>query len=56
MYSEPCQIWKMELFMKIVGGFWALTFLAKGSIVDDGLGSEYFSGVFLMFIPRNLTI
>ena len=36
-YSEPCQICKMECFVKIANGF------AKLSILDVWQGSEYAS-------------
>ena len=33
-YSEPCQISKMELSLKIVNGWKLLTISAKSSILD----------------------
>ena len=41
MYSESCQISKMEPYAKIVNGFQLLTIFAESSILDNELGSEY---------------
>ena len=42
-YLEPYQTSKMELFVKIVSGFWLLTIFAKRSILNIWQGSEYAS-------------
>ena len=34
VYSEPCQISKIKLFVKIVNGFQQLTIFAKSSTLD----------------------
>ena len=40
VYSEPCQISKMELYAQIVNGFQPLTIIEKSSILDVWQGSE----------------
>ena len=42
-YSEPCQIFKMECFVKIVNGYKPLTFFVKHFILDTCQVSEYAS-------------
>lgn len=46
VYSESCQISKVELFARIVNGFQALIIFAKSATLDICRGSEYFSAVF----------
>ena len=46
-YSKPCQISKMELYLKIVKSFYMLTIFSKCYILDVWQGSEYISGMFL---------
>ena len=43
LYSQPSQIFKMELFAKIVNTWKPLTIFAKNSILDIWQGSEYVS-------------
>ena len=48
MYSEPSRTTKMELFGEIINDFYLLTIFPKSSILDDQLGSEYVSGIFIL--------
>ena len=41
LYSDPCQISKMERFVKIINGWKPLTFFAEHFILEVGQGSEY---------------
>ena len=42
-YSEPCQITKTELFVKIINGVQLLEIFVKSSISDVSLDFEYAS-------------
>ena len=42
-YSEPCQITKTELFVKIINGVQLLEIFVKSSISDVWLDFEYAS-------------
>ena len=45
-YSEPCQVSKVEVFVKIVYRFMSSIIFVKISILDAWMGFEYTSDVF----------
>ena len=53
VYSEPCQVSKLERFPKKVNGWKRLTIFAKHSILDVWQGSEYAFG---MIFPSNCIV
>ena len=51
VHSEPCQTSKMELFVKIINGFYPLTIFTKSSISGVWQSSEYDSDCCVMKSP-----